>query len=240
MAPQIPPMPTPPTPDAGAGAHGSQPIYSRADDLAFFTVALRAQVVADVAGLTHAASGMRHYLGNSGDDFTISPDEAMSDVPRLKAYADKVVTDAVRPIATDPANHNRTVTFTSPDWDDFSVGQAESNDWYLAMASVEICATGVVTTKPAEGGGDPHIAMDYQIHLFDKYNWDGGKHVYILNIKLTDERLGALHTAGLAKEFLQFGTSTTKHYEGTLPSAGSLDLPSTDVGREGSRTDPGR
>lgn len=232
-------MPTPPTPDAGAGAHGSQPIYSRADDLAFFTVALRAQVVADVAGLTHAASGMRHYLGNSGDDFTISPDEAMNDVPRLKSYADYVVTEAVRPVANNTANHNQTVAFTSI-WDDFSVSQTESEDWYLAMASVEICATGIVTTTPAEGGGQPRIAMDYQIHLFDRYNWDGGKGVEILRIDLSDNRLGALHTAGLAKEFNQLGTSAVKHFEGLLPMSGNLDLPATDVGRSGSRTDPGR
>ncbi|MFC6013910.1 hypothetical protein [Nocardia lasii] len=239
MAPQIPPMPTPPTPDAGAGTHGSQPIYSRADDLAFFTVALRAQVVADVAGLTRAASGMRHYLGNSGTDFSISPDEAMNDVPRLKEYADYVVTEAVRPVASNSANHNQTVAFTSI-WDDFSVGQAESEDWFLAMASVEICATGVVTTTPGENSGQPRIAMDFQIHLFDRYNWDGGKEVYILGVKITDARMGALHTAGLAKEFDQLGTSSVNRFDGILPATGSLKLPTVDVGRGGSRTDPGR
>ncbi len=239
MSPQIPGMPAPPPTDVGAGGHGSQPIYSRADDLAFFSVALRAQVVAEVAGLTHAAKGMRHYLGNSGDDFSINPDEAMSDVPRLKKWADKVVTEAVAPLATDAANHNKAVTFSSI-WDGFSVSQEESEDWFLAMASVEVAATGVVTTTPAEGGGQPRISMDYQIHLYDRYNWDGGKNVEILEVTLTDERLGALHTAGLAKEFNQFGTSGVQHFEGELPAYGALDLPAPDAGRGGSRTDPSR
>ncbi|MFC4125493.1 hypothetical protein [Nocardia rhizosphaerae] len=239
MAPQIPPMPTPPETDAGAGGHGSQPIYSRADDLAFFTVALRAQVVADAAGLTHAASGMRHYLSNSGDDFTISPDEAMNDVPGLKKWADYVVTEAVTAVANNPANYDKAVAFTS-EWLDYYVGQEASQDWFLAMGGVEVSATGVVTTTLAESGSRPRISMSYQIHLFDRYNWDGGKGVTILGIDISDERLGALHTAGLAREFNQYGTSGTQQFEGVLPDVGPLDLPAPDPGRSGSRTDPGR
>ncbi|MCA2206197.1 hypothetical protein [Nocardia rosealba] len=239
MSPQIPPMPTPPKPDSGAGGHGSQPIYSRADDLIFFNVALRAQLAADAAGLTHAAAGMRHYLANSGDDFTISPDEAMNDLPGLKDWADKVVTHAVSQVANNPANHNQTVAFTS-EWLDYYISQEASQDWFLAMAGVEVSATGVVTTTPAESGGRPRISMSYQVHLFDRYNWDGGKAVEILGIEITDARMGALHTAGLAKEFDQYGTSTAQQFEGELPVTGTLDLPGPAGGRGGTRSDPSR
>ncbi|MBH0776022.1 hypothetical protein [Nocardia bovistercoris] len=239
MSPQIPGMPTPPKPDAGAGGHGSQPIYSRADDLAFFYAASKAQALADAAGLTHAAAGMRHYLDNSGSDFTIEPDAAMTDVANLKSHADLVISERIGDLARDPSNHNKTVAFTTP-WHGTSVGQSENQDWFLAMGSVEVCATGVVTISPAAGGGQSHIAMDYQVHFFDRYNWDGKKFVVILGVKITDQRMGGLHTAGLAKEFNQFGTSSTKHFEGMLPAYGSIDLPSPDGGRGGSRTDPTR
>lgn len=239
MSPQIPGMPTPPTPDPGAGGHGSQPIYSRGDDLAFFYVASKAQALADAAGHTHAAAGMRHYLDNTGSDFTIKPDEAMNDVAGLKHHADIVISDEVDKLVRDPANHNKAVAFTTP-WKGTSVGQAENQDWFLAMASVEVCATGVVTIIPAEGGGQPRIAMDYQVHFFDRYNWDGKKFVVIMGVKITDKRMGGLHTAGLAKEFNQFGTSSTKHFEGVVPASGDLDLPAPDGGRGGTRTDPTR
>lgn len=239
MAPSIPAMPTPPTPDAGAGKHGSQPFYGRGDDFLFWNFALTAQMAADAAGIVHAADGMRHYLNNSGEDFSINPDQAMNDVPGLKRHADLLVFNEIRKIAENPANHHTAVAFTTNPWEGHSISQAESQDWFLAMASVEVCATGVVTTTPADSG-DPRVDLNYQVHLYDRYNWDGGKFVNLLGVTITDERMGALHTAGLAKEFHQFGTSSLKHFEGVLPAYGPVDLPEPDDSRTGTRTDPTR
>ncbi|MFE7798710.1 hypothetical protein [Nocardia sp. NPDC057440] len=240
MSPQIPGMPTPPPTDPGQGAHGSQPIYSRADDVAFAHVALSAQLAADAIGLTHAADHLRHYLSNSGDDLKIDPDQIMNDDPKLKQHVDSFVTKTVQKIASDAANYNKSVSFQS-DWYDYSFPEYGERDWFLAIGSVEASTSGVVTTTPPDtDGAQPRVTIDYQVHLFDRYNWDGTKETEIAGIKFTDARLGALHTAGLAKEFNMYGSSTTKHYEGVLPAYGSIDLPSGPDSRGGTRTDPTR
>jgi hypothetical protein len=79
MTPQIPgPPPNPPT-DPGAGEHGSDPWYTRGDDLFMKELAGTAATFADGIGWTHASANLRHYLGNSGDDLQVSPDEMMRD-----------------------------------------------------------------------------------------------------------------------------------------------------------------
>ncbi|MEV0332012.1 hypothetical protein [Nocardia sp. NPDC050717] len=203
--------------------HGSQRILSRLDDLMYFRFAWDAQLAADFAGLHNAARGMRHYLGNRGDDMWINPTLVMQDVPSVKAHVDKVVTTAITRLANNPANHNKSMEFTS-DWVDYAIPQDESQDWFLGMAAVEVSVTGIVTISQSNAS-QPHIAMQYMVHMFDRYNWDGDKSTVIAGVTVTDAQLGSLHTAGLAKEFNQFGSSTIYTFEGELPQEGSLNLP---------------
>ncbi len=166
---------------------------------------------------------MRHYLGNSGEDMWINPTLVMEDVPSVKDHVDKVVTIAVTKLANNPSNHDKPIEFTS-EWVDYAISQDESQDWFLGMAAVEVCATGVVTISPSDGA-QPHISMKYVVHMFDRYNWDGNKSTVIHGVTVTDAQLGALHTAGLAKEFNQFGSSYVYTFEGELPREGNLNLP---------------
>ncbi|MGW6422808.1 hypothetical protein ACWF82_09035 [Nocardia sp. NPDC055053] len=223
MAPQIPPMPPPPTTDPGAGVHGSQRILSRFDDLMYFRFAWDAQLVADFAGLHNAARGMRHYLGNSGDDMWIDPTVVMQDVASVKEHVDKVVTIAITKLARNADNHNKPVEFSS-EWVGYAIPQEESLDWFLGMAAVEVSATGVATISPSSGT-QPRISMEYMVHMFDRYNWDGDKSTTVHGVTVTDAQLGSLHTAGLAKEFNQFGSSWIYTFEGDLPQEGNLNLP---------------
>ncbi|MCP2278373.1 hypothetical protein [Nocardia amikacinitolerans] len=246
MSPQIPgmPMPLPPT-DPGQGAHGSQPWYSRADDYAFAETVTVAIGVADGLGWTHAAAHLKHYLENTGKDLTLDPDQIMNEDPTLKQKADKVVTDYVRYLASDPANHGKTIPFQVPWEADHSFSKSSQADWYYAIGSVHVTASGVATIHtPDAEGAQPRVTVDFQIHLFDRYNWDSetadteGKGVTIGSIPIDDRRMGALHTAGLAKEFNMLGSSLVKRYEGVIAN-GSVDSTGPESVRD-TRVDPTR
>jgi hypothetical protein len=86
--------------------------------------------------------------------------------------------------------------------------------------------------------------MFFTMHVYDRYNWDQGKSVSILGIKVKDEQLGRLHRVGLAREFDVKGQSSPKfvtwgYTPGSSPGADSGQAPQSGA-REGGRSDPGR
>ncbi|MEU7769403.1 hypothetical protein AB0B25_30555 [Nocardia sp. NPDC049190] len=237
----IPGMPPLPPRDSGQGPHGSQPWYSRGDDIALEAVVQAAAVAADAQGLPHASKHLRHYLGNSGADVNLDPDQIMHDDPGLKQIADELVSAEVQRICTEAAatgNYGIPIPFQSP-WQDYSFDPEQQRDWFLALGSVENSASGVVTVhSPETSGGQPDITVDYRTHIFDRYNWDRGKVTEIAGFDVFDSAIGALHTAGLAQEFDLLGASAAKHYEGTLPADGQLTLPNGPDSYTGARTVP--
>lgn len=225
MAPQIPGMPTPPPTDPGQAPHGSQPWYSRGDDFIFLDTAIKAKVAASAVGLHNASRHLSHYLSNTGEDLKLDPDQIMNDEPGLKQRVDGFVTHLLREIAgsaTSNGSYSTPVPFQS-EWHGYRL---TSLNWFLAIGGVNASASGVVTVHDsALESAQPRITLDYQSHLFDRYNWDKGKGIKLGEITVTDREMGGLHTAGLAKEFNMYGSSTIKHYEGVLPIDGSLGLP---------------
>jgi hypothetical protein len=225
MAPQIPGMPPPPPVDPGQGPHGSQPLYSRGDDLIFLDTAVKMKVAAAAAGLPNASRHLSHYLSNTGEDLTLDPDRIAGEEPGLKAYIDRIVTAVLQRIAGDVAaraGYDQPVPFQS-DWHGY---KCTNPDWFLAIGAVHASVSGVVTVhRPNPEGAVPRITLDCQSHLYDRYNWDGDKATTIAGMTFTDRELGGLHTAGLAKEFTMRGSSSIKHYDSALPVNGPLDLP---------------
>ncbi len=127
-------------------------------------------------------------------------------------------------------------------WTGYYITADQSKDWFYAMGGIQYAVTGVATVHPPDHpGGEPRIEMDYQTHVFDRYNWDGGKSTEIGPITITDEQLAELHRAGVAQEFNISGSSDVKRYSGTLPPSGEQpDLPQPADTRDGTRGDPGR
>ncbi|MEV0356478.1 hypothetical protein AB0H71_10490 [Nocardia sp. NPDC050697] len=220
---EVPGMPTPPKPDPGQGAHGSQPLYARWDDLQFFDQMIVAVVAADSAGLHNAADHLEHYLANNGDPVTLDPDRIMNDEPALKRHFDKVITEYIWSVVSSVGQVSAAATSASfqTSWYEYTF---DDRDWYLAIGSVEAAASGVVRIDRVDASAY-RIDLDYQCHLADRYNWDGDKTTEIAGFTWTDRELGALHTAGLAKEFDMSGSSTIKHYSGDLPAMSDLNLP---------------
>jgi len=244
--PPIPsPPPNPPT-DPGAGEHGVDPWYTRSDDLFYKGLAYDAANAAELIGWTHAAAHLRHYLRNSGTDFTVNPDEIMRDVDSFRGEADRTVAAEMRRIAAEAAangTYGKPVQF-STGWAGHYIYPGENKDWYYAMGGIRYSVTGVATVYPPDqAGGQPRIAMDYQVHVFDRYNWDvkEKKNVEIGPITITDEFMAAMHRAGVAQEFNMSGSTKAKHYTGAVPPPGQQpELPQPPDNRDGTRTDPGR
>jgi hypothetical protein len=240
----IPGPPPDPKTDPGAGEHGSEPWYSRGDDIATKELARKAAQAADAAGWTHAAKHLNHYLDNSGKNLTVSPDEMMRDAGQFRSEVDKTVEAEMRRIAAEAetnGTYGKPVQFGT-DWNGHYITKAENADWFYAMGGVQYSVTGEATVHPPDQpGGQPRVEMQYQTHVFDRYNWDGGKSTNIGPITITDEQMAAMHRAGVAQEYNITGSTETKTYNGPLPPPGQPpDLPAPPDNRDGGRTDPGR
>lgn len=241
--PPVPGMPPFPPTDPGAGEHGSDPWWTTGDDRVKKELAYTAATIADAMGLTNAASHLRHYLGNSGEDLIISPDRIARDVEQFQAQTDQTVAAELRRIAAEvEANggYGEPVQF-STDWQGFYITKSHSEDWFYAMGGIQYAVTGVATVYPPGPDGQPTVVVDYQTHVFDRYNWDEGKQVTIGPVTITDEQMAEMHRAGVAQEFNMYGSSEPRRYEGTVPPPGQVpDLPQPPESRDGTRTGPRR
>ncbi|CAM5315593.1 hypothetical protein [Streptomyces narbonensis] len=79
-------------------------------------------------------------------------------------------------------------------------------NWYLAVGSAMTNTTGVVTAMPGPDG-KPQVSIDYQVNVWDRYNWDPGKATPIGPTTVTDADMARMHTTGQAREFDMRGSS---------------------------------
>lgn len=240
----IPDPPPPPATDRGSGDHGADEWWSVPDDAAKRGLGYAAAQVADAAGWTHASAHLRHYLGNSGADLTVDPDQIARDVKDFRGDVEKTTAKQIKQVVAEvhaDGTYGQPQTFNSG-WQDHYIDKSDSEDWFFAMAGFSYAVTGVATVQPpAQPGGELTVAVDYQTHLFDRYNWDQGKHVQIGGMVITDQEMGDLHRAGVAKEFDMVGSGEPRRYEGPVPEPyGASDLPAPPDNRDGTRTDPNR
>ncbi|MFD9161517.1 hypothetical protein ACFVZ8_05805 [Streptomyces sp. NPDC059558] len=115
-------------------------------------------------------------------------------------------------------------------------GDAADRNWYYAVGGAQSNVTGVMTVTPG-ADGKPVVGLDYQVNVWDRYNWDEGKGVTIGKFEIPDGEPSQQHKVGLAQEFNMAGSSSVKHYE--LGSGAPAPAPD-DPGRAGERSDPGR
>lgn len=243
-----PPLPRPPA-DPGAGEFDSE-AAGVGDHL---TEAKFAQIAdaAEALGYEDAARHMRHYLGASGDELAVSPEQMLGDMPEfeqqvardLATFLHEVQQQAGARYAGEP------VTFAvQGEWGSFDANGVDDN-WFYALGGFRYSTTARVTvTPPTVAGQPPTVTVEYQLHIVDRYNWDTGKAVNIGPFTISDEELGELHRKGLAQEFEVRGTSDVVTVEVPLdpdappPPEGGVPLPGNEGRdeREGERTDPGR
>ena len=193
----------------------------------------------DFIGHVDAARHMDHYLRGLGTSLHLDVDRMLTDDPKLQATVERSIAreegewrqraleafekSGGRPVAIPVETPPKGYTH-------------EDRNWYLAVGSGMTNATGVVTVTPGDNG-EPRVSLDYQVNVWDRYNWDPGKKTPIGPTEVTDADMARLHVTGLAREFDMRGSGSVQHHD--LSSSSSLPDP-VDPGRDGKRTDIGR
>lgn len=193
------PLPDPPAPSTGDGIGPYKSQSAGPGDYATKTSFQLLAQAAGVAGLGNAKRNMEHYLDNTGTVFYNDPLAIMSAIPALK--------DAVKALAQNAATakykslpNAGSGSFQTP-WQGFYATKELSQDWFYALGGFSYSVTGVVSKAPNA------IPLKYKVHVFDRYNWDGGKSVTIGSVTVTDEAVGRLHLVGLAREYIVRGST---------------------------------
>lgn len=215
--------------DPGAGQHASRDPTS--EDHFFKAAVSSAAQVADQLGLDNASRHLLHYLGNSGSDLNVDPAQIASDVPQFEQAIQQTVDEQVNAAieqAVANGKYGEPIAFDSG-WTGFYIGKEMSADWFYAIGGVQYRVTGTVTVSP----GDPPTAqVEYQHHVYDRYNWDEGKSTNIGPVTIEDRQMAELHRAGLAQEYDIVGSSKPLQYQATYHADGGSTGASDPAGND--------
>lgn len=227
--------------DGGSGAFDTE--NPTTHDLWILTQAQAIAAGGDITGEGAASRNMEHYLGGSGAPLDLDIDRILHDDPGFRNDVSTLHIaenqEAWRQKALDEfekAGGERTVVVPV---ESQAIGRTFSEDeWFHAVGSHQQNVSGMVTVTPGDGG-KPQVSLDYQVNVWDRYNWDFGKSTtFPGGITIPDDGMGRLHKVGFAQEFDMRGSSST--YTQDLNSGPSPGATPADPGREGSRGDVSR
>ncbi|WP_411074496.1 hypothetical protein [Streptomyces sp. cmx-4-7] len=200
----------------------------------------------DFLGKTDAARHMDHYLNGTGSTLDLDVDRMLSDeddtvlrdisAATRARQEDEWRRQALEALAQSGGKPVAIPVETAGVGYTHDKGPDGTANWYLAVGSAMTNTTGVVTAVPGPDG-KPHVSIDYQVNVWDRYNWDPGKATPIGPTTVTDADMARMHTTGQAREFDMRGSSSVQRHD--LPSGGVWPDPK-DPGRDGTRTDIGR
>ncbi|MFC9591095.1 hypothetical protein ACFTUC_15085 [Streptomyces sp. NPDC056944] len=231
------------SPDPGSGQFkGEEPTP---EDLWFHARALGLATVGDAAGETGASRNMLHYLRGTGETLDLDVDRILADDPgfRSEIENDHVADnqDAWRRRALDEFHKaGGAETVVIPVESRTKHTTLGSDEWFHAVGSNAHNVSGFVTVTPDSHGGAPKVSLDYQVNVWDRYNWDHGKSTPFLGglINISDDDMGRLHKVGFGQEFDMTGGSSAHHHD--LDSTTPPTITPEDQGLEGTRGDVSR
>lgn len=186
--------------DPGAGNWNSHPKTAR-------VMAQRAALDAVVGQPTNLYPGpnatrhLRHYLNNTGLDYTIDLEDMVRSVPTARDALVAEFRQAQAFIRTLPAGRH---LFTSRAGESAYNYKQESADWFFATGGYTYWGKGEARVSSGKSGR--HYEVDFEYRFYDRYNWDGGKSVELGGVTITDEFMAEFHRQGLAREFDSFGS----------------------------------
>ncbi|WP_052850006.1 hypothetical protein [Streptomyces avicenniae] len=228
--------------DPGAGPYDSQD--ARRGDYALWAELRGGSALLDIAGMPDASRFMDHYLSGRGTPLEADVDRMLRDSAGLRFSVDAAIAEG-RPKWVEKAGE----AFEKSGGQPVSIpvhGRArgfrsfEDDNWNLAVGGLDRGVSGVVTVEPG-ADGRPQARLEYQVNIWDRYNWDSGKSIEIGPTTMNDSDVGRLHTTGLAKEFDVTGRSSPVSVPLSLvPDSSLVPGPVPDPGRDGTRADPGR
>ncbi|MEU0403112.1 hypothetical protein ABZ318_23320 [Streptomyces sp. NPDC006197] len=229
------------SPDPGSGEFNVE--EPTPQDLWFHARTLAIATAGDAAGENAASRNMLHYLHASGEPLNLDVDRILHDDPRFRAeieanhIADNQ--EAWRKQALDAfakAGGDKTVVI--PVESDHEGTDFKNDEWYHAVGAHEQNISGMVTVRPG-ADGKPTVSLDYQVNVWDRYNWDKGKSTtFPGGIVIPDDEMGRLHKVGFAQEFDMRGSSSAFNHD--MNSDASPTVNPSDPGRDGGRGDVSR
>ncbi|MEU9797905.1 hypothetical protein [Streptomyces sp. NPDC051000] len=224
--------------DPGAGGFGTED--PTAHDSYLLAQAEAMMAGGDFIANTEASRNLAHYLGGTGTTLRLDIDRAMSDDGSFRAAIASDISnhqDQWKQEALDAFKKSGGAPVSIPVETKAVGGTFEDRNWYLGIGSHMRNVSGNVSVVP-DADGRPKITMDYQVNVWDRYNWDAGKETPIGPVTIKDADMARLHTVGLAQEFDMQGSSSAKRHD--LGSADAPVVPAGDPGRDGTRKDPAR
>ncbi|WP_406198817.1 hypothetical protein OH807_15360 [Kitasatospora sp. NBC_01560] len=234
-------------PDSGAGPFNSR--TSGVDEVRIAALAEGLVLGGTFSGREDAARHMQHYLDGSGTPVGVDVDRMLREDARFRSHVQGLLTtndaawrqtalDAYRKAGGSPVAVPVETARTQEN--DYTFDQDAQPNWFTAIGSQACVVSGLVTVKPGSNG-EPVVSMQYQVNVWDRYNWDPGKSTDIAGTNITDSDMAKLHQTGMAREFDIKGNSTVSSRSvgdgSATPPAGTGER-HTD--REGTATDPGR
>ncbi|MFB7935559.1 hypothetical protein [Streptomyces sp. NPDC056049] len=231
------------SPDSGSGPFDAEDPTPR--DLWLHAQALGIATAGDVIGQTGASRNMLHYLRGTGATLDLDVDRMLADD---SGFRSDIENDHVA-VNQDSWRRQALAEFHGAGGDRTVVVPVESrtrhtnlvdDEWFRAVGAHAQNVSGYVTVVPDTHGGPPKVSLDYQVNVWDRYNWDPGKSTPFADglISISDDDMGRLHKVGFAQEFDMKGSSSTHQHD--LDSPTPPTTTPEDQGREGTRGDVSR
>ncbi|MER5632291.1 hypothetical protein [Streptomyces nitrosporeus] len=212
-------------------------------DLWFHARALAIATAGDGVGENAASRNMLHHLHATGEPLNLDVDRILHDDPTFRAQveANHIAgnQEAWRKQALDAfaqAGGDKTVVI--PVESDHEGQSFRSDEWFHAVGAHEQNISDMVTVSPG-ADGKPKVSLDYQVNVWDRYNWDEGKSTTFPDgTVIRDDEMGRLHKVGFAQEFDMRGSSSTFGHDMNSDSPPAVNP--SDPGRDGGRGDVSR
>ncbi|WP_258023894.1 hypothetical protein [Streptomyces bambusae] len=230
------------SPDPGSGPFGVEDPTPR--DVKFHAWALGLATAGDLTGETGASRNILHYLRATGEPLSLDVNRMLHDDAKFRSDIERVHIaqnqeqwrrEALAEF--EKAGGDRTITIPVES-KQYGGTFTKDTDWYHAVGSHQQTVSGMVTVRPGEAG-KPDVSLEYQVNVWDRYNWDKGKSTdFPGGIVIRDEDMGHLHTVGIAQEFDMRGSSPT--FTRDLNGDASPAVNPADPGRSGGRGDVSR
>lgn len=233
------------SPDEGSGGFNMEKSTPR--DIMLHAQALAIATGGDVIGEVGASRNMLHYLGATGETLNLDVNQMLKDDSDFRSGIEETHLasgqDAWRQKALDEfhrAGGDKAVVV--PVESKVQHRTLQSEEWFHAVGSHAQNISGMVTVTPGSDGGAPRVSLDYQVNVWDRYNWDAGKATeFTGGVTISDSDMGRLHQVGSAREFDMRGSSSAHSYDLNSPAIPSIEPGKGDQsGREGTRTDVSR
>lgn len=189
-------------PGDGSGAFDAQSC-SLKDRFETFPVLTAGVLAMHHKGWDNAADAMAHYLDASGSEWDPQVSTMLSQIPALDAKIHAYVQDQVSKLGDDPATSFESGWLLWHAWND-ATDEPYSWDWYYALGEFSYAVAGALERTNGK------VTAEWQVHVFDRYNWDDEGKVSSFAgglIKLSHEDIGRLHKCGLAREYVVRGST---------------------------------